>query len=106
VNLVASPNNNNEGCPDGYYNSVILARSGCAPHLPSNDIILAFNEPLSQSGWAAPVSVGIVGKSRLQTGGHAAMNHTDRQSFANKLDRWIAKQQKHPISQPSKQANL
>ena len=50
VNLVASPNNNNEGCPDGYYNSVILARSGRA----------------------APASVGIVGKSRLQTGGHAA----------------------------------
>ena len=72
VNLVASPNNNNEGCPDGYYNSVILARSGSAPHLPSNDFILAFNEPLSQSGWAAPASVGIVGKSRLQTGGHAA----------------------------------
>ena len=72
VNLVASPNNNNEGCPDGYYNSVILARSGCAPHLPGNDFILAFNEPLSQSGWAAPASVGIVGKSRLQTSGQAA----------------------------------
>jgi uncharacterized protein YaiI (UPF0178 family) len=44
--------------------------------------------------------------SGVQTGGQAAMNHTDRQTFANKLDRWIAKQQKQPISQPSKQANL
>jgi hypothetical protein len=30
--------------------------------------------------------------SGVQTGGPAAMNHTDRQTFANKLDRWIAKQ--------------
>jgi len=30
--------------------------------------------------------------SGVQTGGPAAMNHTDRQNFANKLDRWIAKQ--------------
>ena len=32
--------------------------------------------------------------SGVQTGGQAAMNHTDRQTFANKLDRWIAKQNK------------
>jgi len=30
--------------------------------------------------------------SGVQTGGPAAMNHTDRQNFANKLDCWIAKQ--------------
>ena len=32
--------------------------------------------------------------SGVQTGGPAAMNHTDRKTFANKLDRWIAKQQR------------
>ncbi len=32
--------------------------------------------------------------SGVQTGGPAAMNHTDRKAFANKLDRWIAKQQR------------
>lgn len=32
--------------------------------------------------------------SGVQTGGHNALNHGDRQNFANQLDRWIAKQQK------------
>ena len=32
--------------------------------------------------------------SGVQTGGPAVMNHTDRKIFANKLDRWIAKQQR------------
>ena len=32
--------------------------------------------------------------SGVQTGGHSALNHADRQNFANQLDRWIAKQQK------------
>jgi uncharacterized protein YaiI (UPF0178 family) len=32
--------------------------------------------------------------SGVQTGGHSALNHGDRQNFANQLDRWIAKQQK------------
>jgi hypothetical protein len=30
--------------------------------------------------------------SGVQTGGPAAMNHADRQLFANKLDRWITTQ--------------
>jgi hypothetical protein len=33
--------------------------------------------------------------SGVQTGGPGAMNHADRQTFANKLDQWIAKQQRH-----------
>tara|TARA_B100000795_G_scaffold242632_1_gene206029 strand:- start:276 stop:749 length:474 start_codon:yes stop_codon:yes gene_type:complete len=32
--------------------------------------------------------------SGVQTGGPAAMNHADRQTFANQLDRWISKQTK------------
>ena len=32
--------------------------------------------------------------SGVQTAGSAAMNHTDRQTFVNKLDGWIALQQK------------
>ena len=38
--------------------------------------------------------------SGVQTGGPAAMNHTDRKTFANKLDRWIAKQDKKEQANP------
>ncbi|MGB1093005.1 MAG: YaiI/YqxD family protein [Oceanobacter sp.] len=32
--------------------------------------------------------------SGVQTGGPAALNQTDRQNFANQLDRWLAKQKR------------
>jgi len=38
--------------------------------------------------------------SGVQTGGPATLNHTDRQTFANKLDRWIAKQDKQKKACP------
>jgi ABC-type phosphate/phosphonate transport system substrate-binding protein len=72
VKLIATPNNNIENCAPGFYHSVILARKGSAPDLIKNDFVLAYNEPQSQSGWAAPQSIGISGKSQLCTGGHAA----------------------------------
>tara|TARA_B100000768_G_scaffold129238_1_gene119873 strand:+ start:2414 stop:3130 length:717 start_codon:yes stop_codon:yes gene_type:complete len=72
VQLVATPDNQIPNCAAGYYHSVILARKGSDPDLAANDFILAYNEPLSQSGWAAPQSIGITGVSRVQTGGHAA----------------------------------
>ena len=37
--------------------------------------------------------------SGVQTGGPAAMNHADRQTFANQLDRWISKQTKTQASE-------
>ncbi|MGB0799165.1 MAG: phosphate/phosphite/phosphonate ABC transporter substrate-binding protein [Planktomarina sp.] len=70
VSLVATPDNHVEGCPPGYYHSVIIARAGSTPDLADNDFTLAYNEPLSQSGWAAPASIGITGAKRLQTGSH------------------------------------
>ena len=72
VKLIATPDNNIENCAPGFYHSVILARKGSAPDLKKNDFVLAHNEPQSQSGWAAPQSIGISGKSQLCTGGHAA----------------------------------
>ena len=72
VQLVATPDNQIPNCAAGYYHSVILARQGSDPDLATNDFVLAYNEPLSQSGWAAPQSIGITGVSRVQTGGHAA----------------------------------
>ena len=44
---------------------------------------LAYNEPLSQSGWAAPQSIGIMGKSQLQTGSHAASARSLVQGLAD-----------------------
>lgn len=72
VQMVATPDNKISNCAPGYYHSVILARADNIPDLAANDFILAYNEPMSQSGWAAPQSIGITGASRLQTGGHAA----------------------------------
>ena len=72
VQLIATPDNQISNCPPGYYCSVLLARKGAAPNLAANDFTLAYNEPLSQSGWAAPQSIGLTGAKRLQTGGHAA----------------------------------
>ena len=72
VQLVATPDNLLPNCAPGHYQSVILARKGSDPDLTANDFVLAYNEPLSQSGWAAPRSIGITGSSRVQTGGHAA----------------------------------
>ena len=72
VQLVATPDNQIPNCASGHYHSVILAHKGSAPDLAANNFILAYNDPLSQSGWAAPQSIGITGTSQIQTGGHAA----------------------------------
>ena len=72
VQLIATPDNHSPNCPPGYYCSVLLARQGAIPDLVANDFTLAYNEPLSQSGWAAPQSIGLTGAKQLQTGGHAA----------------------------------
>ena len=83
VNLVATPDNKISNCPRGYYHSVVLARKGSTPDLKKNDYVLAYNEPLSQSGWAAPQSIGIMGKSQLQTGSHAASARSLVQGLAD-----------------------
>lgn len=72
VQLVATPDNQIPNCAPGHYHSVILARKGSAPDLAANNFVLAYNDPLSQSGWAAAQSIGITGTSQIQTGGHAA----------------------------------
>ena len=50
VTLVATPDFGLPGCPPGYYNSVIVARSKTPGPKP------AVNEGLSQSGWAALIT--------------------------------------------------
>jgi hypothetical protein len=76
VTLVGTPDFGVEGCPPGHYRSVLVARAD-DPRQHETDFdgaALAFNEDLSQSGWAAPQNhaalVGITLKPHLRTGGH------------------------------------
>jgi len=78
VTLVGTPDHGVEGCPPGYYRSVIVVRSddrrttldqfasGC----------LAFNETMSQSGYNAPKvhlePMGFWFAEEVETGGHIA----------------------------------
>ena len=77
VQLVGTPDFGLPDTPPGHYYSVFLARTD-HPAKTLEDFagsVFAFNEPLSQSGWAAPMihATGRVTFSRyLQTGAHAA----------------------------------
>ena len=54
VKLVGTPDYGLPDCPAGYYNSVFLTRRGDDTQLHSyKNRIFAYNEALSQSGWAA-----------------------------------------------------
>lgn len=75
VTLVGTPDYGLPGCPPGYYNSVFIARA--AADLPDlNGTCFAYNDDLSQSGWAAPIQhlhrLGLRPGSLLMSGSHAA----------------------------------
>ena len=77
VNLVATPVCALPDCPDGHYCSVFVARAD-DPRADVRDFagaVLAYNEPLSQSGWAAPQAFaaahGLAFGPTLRTGAHA-----------------------------------
>lgn len=77
VQLIGTPDYGVAECPVGYYRSVFVKRRD----YPRQDLWdfagarFAYNEPLSQSGWAAPVTKmleeGAVPGTLLRTGGHA-----------------------------------
>lgn len=57
VALVGTPDYGLDGCPPGYYRSVFITRKGASDQL--SDYAgqrFAYNEALSQSGWAAPIT--------------------------------------------------
>nr|WP_152563306.1 PhnD/SsuA/transferrin family substrate-binding protein [Ruegeria halocynthiae] len=76
VQLVGTPDYGLHGCPPGYYRSVFVARKD---DLRGLDQLVsgtfAYNENLSQSGWAAPMvhltQGGCPPDTFLETGGHA-----------------------------------
>lgn len=76
VAYVGTPDFGVEGCPPGYYRSVFVARADDPrDRLAAFDgARFAYNEDLSQSGWAAPqthaAKLGIRLPPALQTGGH------------------------------------
>ena len=76
VALIGTPDFGVEGCPPGYYHSVFIARTDDPRDglKDFNGAALAFNEDLSQSGWAAPqnyaAKLGLTLKPSLRTGGH------------------------------------
>lgn len=78
VTLVASPDYGLEGCPPGFYRSVLVARADDVRKAPQDfaGAALAFNEGLSQSGWGAVWEFardhGIGLRAGLETGSHRA----------------------------------
>lgn len=76
VTYVGTPDFGVEGCAPGYYRSVFVARADDRrTELADFDgARFAYNEPLSQSGWAAPQThvarLGIRLMPAIQTGGH------------------------------------
>ena len=78
VTLIGTPDFGLDGCPPGYYRSLFVARRD-DPRAKLVDFMggrLAYNEELSQSGWAAPchhaAALGLRWSSLLRTGAHAA----------------------------------
>lgn len=76
VTYVGTPDYGVEGCPPGYYRSVFVVRAD-DPRQTLSDFDrapFAYNEDLSQSGWAAPQThaarMGLRLPPAVQTGGH------------------------------------
>jgi len=78
VTLVGTPVYGLPGCPPGHYNSVFVARADDARKTLQDfaGARFAYNESMSQSGWAAPMvhlrALGLGFDDLVQTGGHRA----------------------------------
>jgi len=76
VTLVGTPDYGHQGCPPGYYRSAFIVRAR-DPKTAITDFHharFAYNETLSQSGWAAPqchvAAQGFQFNTTIKTGGH------------------------------------
>lgn len=78
VTLVATPDYGLPGCPPGHYNSVIIAHADDPRTMLAqfHQQRFAFNEPVSQSGWAAPMTamqaLSVSPGALVRTGAHHA----------------------------------
>ncbi|NOD75007.1 MULTISPECIES: PhnD/SsuA/transferrin family substrate-binding protein [unclassified Ruegeria] len=76
VQLIGTPDYGLPDCPAGHYCSVFVKRRDDARDLPDlANGTFAYNEALSQSGWAAPIThltkLNLCPAAVLETGGHA-----------------------------------
>ena len=77
VTLVGTPDYGLPDCPPGYYNSVLVVHVDANGDRPEDfaGVRFAYNDPASQSGWAAPIThmdaAGVRFAVLLQTGSHA-----------------------------------
>ena len=89
VTLVGTPDYNLQGCPPGYYRSVLVANADASGDTVDafDGGVFAYNEALSQSGWAGPITYltrrGVRFSRLVQTGAHAASVHTVAEGAAD-----------------------
>jgi len=87
VQLVGTPDFGIEGCPPGYYRSVVIARQDDARDALADYRLarFAYNDPMSQSGWAALAleAPEVLQGPRLCTGSHRASALAVRQGDAD-----------------------
>lgn len=71
VALVGTLDHALPGAPPGYYQSVLVAHRDAPGEVADFKVkTLAYNDPLSQSGWAAPHAHGLTFTRTLRTGAH------------------------------------
>lgn len=76
VTLIGAPDYGLPDCPPGYYTSVYVARKSDARSSLAefSGAAFAYNEPMSQSGWAAPqnhaAQIGLHLPPTVESGGH------------------------------------
>ncbi|MBL3701953.1 PhnD/SsuA/transferrin family substrate-binding protein [Sulfitobacter sp. BDSS02] len=79
VNLIGTPDFGLPDCPPGYYQSVIVARADNRRDTPQDfdGARFAYNEDMSQSGWAGPLHflTGLRFSEMVPTGGHRLSLH-------------------------------
>ena len=78
VTLVGTPDYDLPGCAPGHYFSFLIRRRSDPRDIDAlcDEGVMAFNDPLSQSGWAAPVAhlaaLGLRPRRLRETGAHLA----------------------------------
>jgi len=75
VQLVGTPDYGIRGCQPGYYNTVFVTRKGESNRIEDyQERIFAYNDPVSQSGWAAAQnhahSLGFTFQNLMKSGAH------------------------------------
>lgn len=108
VTYVGTPDYGVQGCPAGYYCSVFVVRSDDPRQTLAafDGARFAYNDSLSQSGWAAPqthaASLGLRLPAAVRTGGHrpSALAVAEGRADIAALDAvtWAMMQQDDPVT--------